>query len=36
MRKIVWKYLSYYRPSFHPWQVDTRALLEDWKTKQAA
>jgi predicted metal-dependent hydrolase len=24
-------YLSYFRPSFHPWEHDTRALVEQWK-----
>ena len=24
-------YLDYFRPGFHPWQLDNRALLEAWK-----
>lgn len=30
-RKLIPAYLDYYRPGFHPWQHDTRALLEQWK-----
>jgi len=30
-RTLVPAYLDYYRPGFHPWQSDTRALLEKWK-----
>jgi predicted metal-dependent hydrolase len=26
-------YLEYYRRDFHPWQRDTRALVEQWKQK---
>jgi predicted metal-dependent hydrolase len=29
--KLVPAYLDYYRPSFHPWQHDTRELLARWK-----
>lgn len=28
-------YLAYYRPDFHPWQHDNRALLEAWKRELA-
>lgn len=24
-------YLDYYRPGFHPWELDNRSLLENWK-----
>lgn len=30
-RKLIPSYLDYYRRDFHPWQHDTRALLEKWK-----
>lgn len=30
-RKLIPAYLDYYRPDFHPWQRDTRALLAKWK-----
>ena len=36
MRKIVPKYLAYFKPRFHPWQVDTRALVEAWKADGSA
>jgi len=29
-------YFEYYRPSFHPWQLDNRSLLEAWKNELAA
>jgi predicted metal-dependent hydrolase len=29
-----WKtYLAWYRPGFHPWDQDTRALVADWKAE---
>jgi predicted metal-dependent hydrolase len=28
-------YWEYYRPSFHPWQLDNRDLLNAWKTELA-
>jgi predicted metal-dependent hydrolase len=31
MRRLVLPYLAYFRPRFHPWQIDTRALLEQWR-----
>lgn len=34
-RKLVPAYLDYYRRDFHPWQHDTRALLEKWKHELA-
>ncbi|MDF2447302.1 MAG: metal-dependent hydrolase [Moraxellaceae bacterium] len=34
-RKLVPAYLDYYRRGFHPWQHDTRALLEKWKRELA-
>mgnify|MGYP001627466567 CR=1 FL=1 len=30
-RGLIPAYLAYYRPGFHPWQSDTRALLARWK-----
>ncbi|HCT40145.1 MAG TPA: metal-dependent hydrolase [Moraxellaceae bacterium] len=30
-RKLIPSYLQYYRPDFHPWQHDNRAVLEKWK-----
>jgi uncharacterized protein len=24
-------YLAYFRPGFHPWDLDNQALLEGWK-----
>ncbi|MCD6060460.1 MAG: metal-dependent hydrolase [Moraxellaceae bacterium] len=30
-RKLIPAYLQYFRRDFHPWQSDTRALLEQWK-----
>lgn len=35
MRDIGGAYLSYYRPGFHPWQVDDRALITDMQAKYA-
>lgn len=31
LRKMGKAYLSYYKPSFHPWQRDTTAAMEHWK-----
>ncbi len=28
---VVRHYFAYYRPRFHPWQLDNRDLLETWK-----
>lgn len=33
MLGLLGPYLSYYRPGFHPWEHDTRALLEQWKAE---
>jgi predicted metal-dependent hydrolase len=33
---IVPHYLAYYRPGFHPWDLDNRALLEAWKREYEA
>ncbi|MDP2228334.1 MAG: metal-dependent hydrolase [Moraxellaceae bacterium] len=30
-RQMIPAYFEYYRPDFHPWQSDTRALLDHWK-----
>lgn len=32
-RKLVPAYLEYYKPGFHPWDSDTRELLEKWKAE---
>jgi hypothetical protein len=29
-------YLHYFRPGFHPWQLDNRELLEQWKVELAS
>jgi predicted metal-dependent hydrolase len=29
-------YLSYYRPGFHPWQEDDRALIAQMQAEYAA
>lgn len=34
-RKLAPAYLDYFRRDFHPWQRDTRALLEQWKRELA-
>lgn len=34
LRRIYSSYKEYYRTDFHPWQRDTRALLETWKESQ--
>ncbi|MFN3466047.1 MAG: hypothetical protein ACK4X1_18425, partial [Terricaulis sp.] len=26
-------YFDYYRPSFHPWNTDDSALIEEWKRR---
>jgi uncharacterized protein len=31
MLRLIPKYFSYFRPSFHPWDHDNRAELEAWK-----
>lgn len=31
MRTVIRLYFPYYRPGFHPWDLDDRALLEAWK-----
>ncbi|MBL8470770.1 MAG: metal-dependent hydrolase [Rhodocyclaceae bacterium] len=38
LRRIVpWRlYLSYYSPSFHPWNHDNRHLIEAWKVRYPA
>jgi predicted metal-dependent hydrolase len=35
-RKMWSQYLDYYRPGFHPWQHDNRALVEAWKRDYAS
>lgn len=34
-RGLIPSYLQYYRRDFHPWQTDTRPLLEKWKRELA-
>lgn len=36
LRRILLPYLSYFRPSFHPWQQDDRALLAKVEQRLAA
>ena len=33
LRKLLPSYLKYYRPDFHPWQTDSRSLVEKAKKK---
>lgn len=33
LRKMWGFYLDYYRPGFHPWQLDNRHLLTTWQTE---
>jgi predicted metal-dependent hydrolase len=32
MRRLAGKYFQYYRPGFHPWQLDNRELLNAWQS----
>jgi hypothetical protein len=34
LRRIWPAYKEYYRLGFHPWQRDTRELLDHWKAEQ--
>lgn len=36
MFSLLRSYLEYYRPSFHPWDLDNRDLLERWKAEEGA
>jgi predicted metal-dependent hydrolase len=36
MRGILGPYVSYFRPSFHPWDQDSRHLLDAWKHELAS
>lgn len=36
MLRLIPKYFSYFRPSFHPWDHDNRAQLEAWKRELEA
>jgi predicted metal-dependent hydrolase len=36
IHRMFWPYLEYYRPSFHPWQLDNRSLLDAWKAELEA
>ncbi len=33
--KLAPMYLQYFKPGFHPWDLDNRDLLDDWKTEYA-
>jgi len=33
LRHAIKPYLDYFKPGFHPWQHDNRALLEQWKAR---
>jgi uncharacterized protein len=35
MLELLPHYLDYYRPGFHPWDFDNRALLDQWKAERA-
>jgi predicted metal-dependent hydrolase len=35
LRRIAGKYLHYYRPGFHPWELDNHALLDAWRARLA-
>lgn len=32
-RCVIKPYLDYFKPDFHPWQNDNRALLKQWKAR---
>ena len=35
--RLGWRtYFAWYRPGFHPWDVDNRAALNDWKAEYDA
>ena len=36
MRKIVAAWLAYFRPGFHPWTIDDRALIADYEANSGA
>jgi predicted metal-dependent hydrolase len=36
LTNLFFPYFEYYRPNFHPWQLDNRSLLEAWKNELAA
>lgn len=36
LTSLFWPYWDYYRPSFHPWQLDNRGLLDAWKAELEA
>lgn len=35
LRRVLGSYLSYYRPGFHPWRVDDRALIREFELASA-
>lgn len=35
-RRVALAYFDWYRPGFHPWAHDTRALVEEWRPKFAS
>jgi uncharacterized protein len=36
MRRIFWPYLNFFRPGFHPWDHDDRALIEQFEQRLRA
>lgn len=34
LRRIARRYLAHYRPRFHPWNIDTGGLIEQWRARQ--
>lgn len=35
MRKQFWRYWQYFRPGFHPWQIDNYSQVERWRSQYA-
>jgi predicted metal-dependent hydrolase len=35
LREVFGDWLAYFRPGFHPWDMDNNALLEEWKKEYA-
>jgi uncharacterized protein len=33
---MIWPWLSYFSPNFHPWQHDNRPLIDTWKQEFAS
>lgn len=36
LRRLIPEYLAWFRPGFHPWQYDNRALIRPWQAKLQA